>query len=128
MELKKIIKQTLKEQVEDLMKNEINDIFIDNLPDGVYRLFLDIKKNESGGRYDYYIEPRYILDRNDEHGLIKVITKSSFSNNFETKGDRVFDVYEKNMEKLIKSYLGVKVYVKGRGVTEKSYWESMQDI
>lgn len=124
MELKKIIKQTLKEQVEDLMKNEINDIFQENLPDGVYKLFLDIKKNESGGKYDYYIQPRYILDKNDEHGLIKVITKSSY---FETKGDRIFDLYEKNMEKLIKSYLGVKVYVKGRSVTEKSYWESMMD-
>ena len=124
MELKKIIKQTLKEQVEDLMKNEINDIFQENLPDGVYKLFLDIKKNESGEKYDYYIQPRYILDKNDEHGLIKVITKSSY---FETKGDRIFDLYEKNMEKLIKSYLGVKVYVKGRGVTEKSYWESMMD-
>lgn len=124
MELKKIIKQTLKEQMEDLMKNEINDIFLENLPDGVYRLFLDIKKNESGGKYDYYIQPRYILDKNDEHGLIKVITKSLY---FETKGDRIFDLYEKNMEKLIKSYLGVKVYVKGRSVTEKSYWESMQD-
>ena len=124
MELKKIIKQTLKEQMEDLVKNEINDIFQENLPDGVYRLFLDIKKNESGGKYDYYIQPRYILDKNDEHGLIKVITKSSY---FETKGDRIFDLYEKNMEKLIKSYLGVKVYVKGRSVTEKSYWESMMN-
>lgn len=90
-------------------------------PEGVYKLLLDIQPT-SGGRIQYYIEPQYIIDKNDPHEYIKLIDKDATT--WRTKGDPVYQNFEENMIKFIKRVTNIDVYFKGRGVTEKSYWES----
>jgi len=92
-------------------------------PEGVHTLLLKIEK--SYGNYEYYVSPQYIIDKDDDFRLMKIIWKDKDFINYETKGDQVFDKFERYVMDFLKTYTGINVYVRGRGVTEKSYWESM---
>jgi wyosine [tRNA(Phe)-imidazoG37] synthetase (radical SAM superfamily) len=104
----------------------INDFIQTYKPDGVDILELDIVP--TSGRYEYYIKPQYIIDKDNHVGydLMTIIWKDKKKTDWHTKGDIVFGEFEKKMSELIGKYFEIDVYFKGRGVTEKSYWSSQK--
>lgn len=111
-----------------IMENEknielIDQIFQMNKPKGVDTLELRVKP--SSGRFEYVITPQYVIDKNDDFDLMKIIWKNNRMD-YETKGDRVFKRFENDVVEFIKRYLGIDVIVSGRGVTEKEYWLSQK--
>lgn len=114
------------------MKNEnidiINDFIQTFKPKGVDILELDIEPTT--GKYEYYIKPQYIIDKENEAGydLMTIIWKDKNKTDWYTKGDIVFREFEKKMSELIPKYFEIDVYFKGRGVTEKNYWLSQKEL
>jgi len=94
----------------------IEQLFQKYKPEGVHTLLLKIEKTD--GNYDYYVYPQYIIDKDNDFNLMKVIWKNDY--NYKTKGDQVFKKFEKYVMDFLKTYAGIKVYVRGRGVTEKN--------
>jgi hypothetical protein len=92
-------------------------------PEGIYKLLLDIEP--TSGRVQYYINPQYIIDKDDSHDYMDIEWKGDI--NWRTKGDRVYDKFEKNMINFIKRVTNIDVYFRGRGVTEKEYWLHTKD-
>jgi len=89
-------------------------------PEGVDEVHLKI---EPFG-YDkdvYFVTPQYIIDKDTGSDLMTVTYHGV---RFETKGDKVFDRYEKYVKDFIGKYTGFDIQLRGRGVTEKEYWES----
>ena len=131
MFIKVFIVMDLKEQIsriKEVMEKDSNIKIIEQSfqkykPEGVDTLLLKIEK--SYGNYDYYVSPQYIIDKDDDFDLMKIIWKDKDFINYETKGDQVFNKFERYVMDFLKTYTGIKVYVRGRGVTEKTYWESM---
>jgi hypothetical protein len=112
------------------MENEkhielINKIFQMNKPEGVDTL--ELKIEPSYERNEYMVSPQYIIDKKDGFELMKIIWKSNNPMDWETKGDRIFEEFEIKVVDFIKKYVGLKIYVKGRGVTEKEYWLSQKE-
>lgn len=103
----------------------IKSILDKHKPEGVDMMEFDIEPTE--GRYEYYIKPQYIIDKNDGDDLMKIIWKSDNEMDWETKGDQIFQQFEKDMVKFIRDFTGLYVYFRGRGVTEKEYWLSQQN-
>lgn len=102
----------------------IDKIFQMNKPEGVDTL--ELKIEPSSGRYEYYVNPQYVIDQNDGFDLMKIIWKSDNRMDWETKGDQVFGKFENEMVDFIKKYVGLNIFVRGRGVTEKEYWLSQK--
>lgn len=104
----------------------INDFIQTYKPNGVDILELNIEP--TSGRYEYYIKPQYIIDKEDQDGydLMTITWKDKRKTDWYTKGDIVFGEFEKKMSELIRKYFEIDVYFKGRGVTEKNYWLSQK--
>ena len=103
----------------------IERVFQMKKPEGVDTL--ELKIEPTSGKYEYYVSPQYIIDKNDEFDLMKIIWKGENRMDWETKGDRVFQKFEKEVTEFIKRYTGLNIYVQGRGVTEKEYWLSQKE-
>jgi len=108
------------------MENEnievINDFIQTYKPKGVDILELDIKP--TSGRFEYYINPHYIIDYENEEGsnLMNIIWNDENKTGWHTSGEIVFNNFEKEMVKLIHRYFEINIYFRGRSITEKKYW------
>lgn len=104
----------------------INKIFQQFKPDGVDILLLKIQP--TSGKYQYYVLPQYIIDKEDEKGFdfMTIVWKDKEKTHWYTEGDVVFKEFEKDMMGTIKKLTGIDLYVKNRGVTEKNYWLSQK--